>query len=164
MRESRRGMTLLELTLAMSLMAVMVTAVGSVLRTAHTAWVVHEGDTKEILAAGATLRHVVRHIRQAEAVTDIQGSTVTGTLTVLMPSGDTLTWAHDVGQANVMFGTSTLGENIIEMGFTGYEADGVTITNTAADIHSVEIHIQVQLPSETGGTRDITCWAWLRSW
>ncbi len=162
-------MTLLELILATTLMTTMVVAVGATLRIGHVAWKAHQGDAAEIMAANATVRHVVRRVRQARAVTSISApSDPSGSLSLLMPSGETLVWAHTAAAEEVSFGIGSaddvLGEGIVEFSFTGYEADGITQTNQPADVRSMDCRVVVELPRETGGTRVVSCRAWLRSW
>lgn len=169
MRNRRRAMTLLELIMATTLMTAMVGTVTVVLRTGHLAWQAQQGDAAAMMSANATLRHIVRRVRQAQAVTSITpSSSVTGKLTVSMPSGETMTWDHNVGKAEVSFKISgpanVLSTGITELSFTGYEADGVTETTTADDVHSVKCQVRVELPREVDGTRTVSCWAWLRSW
>ena len=169
MIKRRSGMTLLELTLATTLLTTLVAATGLVLRTGHSAWEAHQGDAGRIIAANATLRHIVRRARQAQAVTDIsQPSDTSGTLSLLMPSGETLVWAHDAADQEVTYGAGSadylLAEGITELSFLGYEADGITQTTVPADVHSIKCQVSVQLPRATGGARSISCRAWLRSW
>ena len=171
MGKRRRGMTLLELIVATTLMAAMVATVTVVLRTGHVAWEAQQGDAAQIMAANATVRHIVRRVRQAQAVTSITPpGSVPGKLSVLMPSGEEMVWDHDVGKTEVAFGIDTnnpkdlLSTGITEMSFTGYEADGTTETAVEEDIHSVKCQVVVELPRDANGTRTVSCWAWLRAW
>ncbi len=161
-------MTLLELTLATTLMTTMVVSVAVVLRTSHVVWEAHQGDASRMMAAGATVRHVVRRVRQAQKVTDISKlNAKAARLALLMPSGETLVWRRKDTSDEIFFGIDTaddlLAQDITAMQFVGYEADGITQTTVLADIHSVKCQLSVELPRETGGTRNVSCWAWLRS-
>jgi hypothetical protein len=167
--EGRTGHTLLELTLAMTLLTAMVVAVGIVLRTGHAAWSAHHDDAARIAAANTAVRHVARRVRQAQAVTAISAPDDTsGTISLLMPSGETLVWAHDAGAQEVRFGVGSaddlLAEGVTELSFVGYQADAVTQTAVPAEVRSVKCRVGVQLQRETGGDRSVSCWAWLRSW
>jgi len=169
MTGQRSGMTLLELILATTLLSALVAATGIVLRTGHAAWDAHNGDAVRVASANAVLRHVARRVRQAQAVTNISlPSDTSGTLSLSMPTLETYVWDHSDVDDQVSFGVSTadsvLAEEITELSFTGYEADGVTQTTVAGDIHSVKCHVSVQLPRDTGGARSVSCMAWLRSW
>ena len=168
-RKNRRGgMTLLELVIASSMLAVTLTSIAVVMRTGRMAWEAHEGDYVRIEAAHATLRHIVRRIRQADAVTAITDPTDnSGSLTVTMNNGDTETWDHAGTIVNYGINDTTpsdmLATNIVGLRFAGYFADGVTQTNMPDDVQCVRIDVTVQLPRETGGTRVLRSWVWVRS-
>lgn len=165
----RRAMTLLELVLASTMMTVVVTSAAMLLRGVHLAWAVQEADLRRIEAAHATLRHIVRQARQAQSVSAItESEDDTGSLSLLMPSGAVYVWARDDATDEIRFGTGAadqlLAEEISMLCFTGYLADGATMTSEPAKIQAVKCEIGVQLPREVGGQRSVTCWAWLRAW
>ena len=157
-------MSLLELVIASSIMAVVMTTVMVVLRTGRQAWEAHEGDCTRIEAAHATLRHVVRQIRQADRVTDIKPDR----LTLELPGGDSHVWDHSATTVNygvnVSEPTDLLAPNVARMVFTGFRADGATVTTTAAEVQCLRIDVTVELPRATAGTRTVSSWAWVRSW
>ncbi|NQT39293.1 MAG: hypothetical protein HQ581_17475 [Planctomycetes bacterium] len=160
---------MLELIMATSLMTAMVVAVGVVLRTGHVTWQAQQADTAKIMAANATVRHIARRVRQAQAVTAISNPNAKeGSLSLLMPSGETLVWTLDKQAEETLFGVDSadnlLSRGITELHFIGYEADGVTQTTVEDDIHSVKCRAVFELPRETNGTRTVSCWAWLRAW
>jgi hypothetical protein len=162
-------MSLLELVIATSMLAMVLTAVMVVLRTGRQAWEAHEADFTRIESAHATLRHLVREVRQADAVTAISAAAdASGSLALAMPDGSVKAWDHDAGSDCVNHGLTTatelLAPNITALRFVGYEADGVTATTVPGDIQAVEIEVTVQLPVETNGTRVVHSWAWLRTW
>ena len=165
----RAGVTLLELILATALMTGMVAATAVVLRTGHLAWQAAQTDAALISAGNATVRHIVRRVRQAEAVTAVSdpGDT-SGSLSVLMPSGETMVWSHDDATRQVSYGVGSadglLGQDISTLSFTGYRADATTQTAVPAEIQSIKCHASVELPRTSGGTRTVSCWAWLRAW
>jgi len=166
---SRRGMTLLELVLATTLLATMVGAVGIITRTGHTAWSAAQSDAARLASAGATARHIVRHVRQAQTVAAISSAGDTsGSLSLVMPSGETIVWEHDTPSSEVRYGVdaadSLLAEQIEQLSFTGYEADGVTETTDTALVQAVRCTVQVQLDRDSGATRSISCFAWRRCW
>lgn len=167
--KARRGLTLIEILVATALMMTVMTSVAVLLRGSYTAWQAHENDLERIEAAHATLRHLTRQIRQASEVTAITPSTnLAGSLSLLMPSEDTYVWAHSGGTEQILFGTGSatdlLAENVEELSFVGYEADATTATTTVADIQSIQCIVKVALPVNAGGTRTISCRAWIRSW
>jgi len=165
----RRAMTLLELITATALLTTLVTAVAVLLRGAHSAWQGHDYDLARLEAAHATLRHLARNIRQAQSVSTISpAGNLSGALAVVMPSGQTYAWDHDDSADQVNFGITTasdlLAEEITELNFIGYRADGTTATTAVAEIQSIDCQVKVELPRQAGGTRSLTTRAWLRSW
>lgn len=169
MSKRRGGMTMLELIIATTLMTTLVVAVGVVVRTGRTAWDAQQGDAERIAAANNAVRHVVRRIRQAQAVAHITApSETSGTLSLLMPLGEVLVWRHDAASRVVYFGVgsadSVLAEEILNLSFVGYKADAITQTTANREIQSVRCQVRVQLPRETGGDRTVSCWGWLRAW
>lgn len=139
-----------------------------VIRSSYAAWQAHEGDMARTAAADAVLRHIVRNIRQATAVTAITDpSDATGRLDLTNASGGAEYWEH-TGTADgyVVYNASgaVLAEGIDTLVFTGYEADGATTTTTAADVQLVRCTVTVTLPRGAGATRTVSCCGWLRSW
>jgi hypothetical protein len=159
-------MTLLELIMATTLMTTMVATVGVVLRTGHMTWQAQQGDAVQIRTAHATLRHIVRRVRQARAVLDL--NTASGKLQVLMPSGEELSWRLQGDELSFGIDTNNpmdlLSTGITQLILTGYEADGTTETEILDDIHSIKCQVSVELPRETNATRTVSCRAWLRAW
>jgi len=168
-RPRRRGMSLLELVIATSMLALLMAAVSMILRTSRQAWEAHSGDYTRIEAAHATLRHLVREVRQADAVTAISLATDnSGQLGLLMPTGETRLWDHD-GPSNTVNFTATAGSGMLAneitgLRLTGYKADGVTTTTVPAEVQFLKIEVTVQLPRELNGTRVVSSHAWVRSW
>ncbi len=165
----RRGMTLLELIIASSMMAVLLTAATLVLRTSRQAWEAHEGDYTRLEGLHATLRHMVRQVRQADAVTAISAAgDNSGALTLAMPDGSTVAWDHDGATSTVRCGVTTadqlLSTNITGLNIVGYKPDGVTATTVPSEIQNLKASVTVQLPRETNATRTYSSWAWIRSW
>jgi type II secretory pathway pseudopilin PulG len=162
-------MTLMELVIATTLLAMVLTTVGVVLRTGRQAWEAHTADYTRIEAAHATVRHIVRRVRHATAVSTITPSTDnSGRLTLQMADGSVEVWDHDSGTNSINYGITTpanlLSPNITGLRFTGYQANGTTTTTTVNLIKALRIEVSIQLPVETGGSRVVTSWAWLRSW
>ncbi len=169
MRSRRSGMTLLELVIASAMMATLLTAVTLVLRTGRQAWEAHEADYTRLEGLHATLRHMVRQVRQADAVTAVSAaSDNSGALTLSMPDGSIVAWDHDGPTNTVKCGVTTadqlLASNITGLMIVGYKPDGVTATTVPSEIQSLKISATVQLPRETNATRTYSSWAWIRSW
>ena len=171
-------MTLLELVIASSMMALVMTTVMVVLRTGRQAWDAHEGDYVLVESAHATLRHIVRQIRQAEAVADIdEVDTISSQLTLQMPAEDpdpvTCVWLHQHGNEEVAYdryvgavGTPTdlLSPGITDVTFTGLEANGLTATADETKMQCVRVDVVIELPRTPKLRRTISSHAWIRSW
>jgi len=163
----RRALTLLELIVASTLMTMMVTAVGVLLRGSYTVWSLADYDHSVLDSGYATLRHVVRNLRQAEAVSAISAAADnSGGISLLLPSGQTVVYDHSGSTVNygVTTASNLLAENIYQLNFVGYKADGVTATTVPAEIQSVKVTVRVNLQREVSPTRTISSWVWLRSW
>lgn len=162
-------MSLMELVIATTMLAMVMTTIGVVLRTGRQAWEAHSADYTRIEAAHSTLRHIVRRVRHAsEVVTITPSSDNSGRLSLRMPDGSTEVWDHDASKNQVDYGIGAandlLAPDVTGLRFTGYRADGVTTTTTASLVRAMRIEVTVQLPVQAGGSRVITSWAWLRSW
>ena len=161
--------TLLELVIATTMLAVITTTIVVVLRSSREAWEAHASDYSRIEAAHATLRHIVREIRQADAVTAITPSTDnSGALSLQMSDGSIKVWDHDASTNTVYFGVGTanqlLAPDITGLRFSGFRANGTTATTVAADVQCLRVDVTVQLPREASGERIVSSWAWVRSW
>jgi len=167
--KSRIGFTLMEIMVASTLMATVMASVAVVLRGSVAALDAHESDLARVESAQATIRHLVRKIRQAQSVVAVSSpATTTGTLSLLMPTGETLAWARNSGTNQVLYGVTTatdlLAEDIAELSFETFEADGTTATTVVADIQLIRCIATVNLPGNAVGTRTISCRGWIRSW
>jgi Tfp pilus assembly protein PilW len=165
----RRGLSLLELVIATSMLALVMTTVSVVMRTGRQAWEAHTADYERIEAGHATLRHLVRRIRQARGVDAVTAPTdASGQLALRLPDGTVEVWDHDDATSNVNYGVTTpdqlLANNIAGLRFTSYAANGTTTTMVPDEIRALHLEVTVQLPIESGGTRLIKSWAWIRSW
>jgi prepilin-type N-terminal cleavage/methylation domain-containing protein len=165
----RRGFTLLEMMVASAIMATLMTSVVVIVRSGYAVWNAQEQDISIANNANAVLRHFVRELRQATAVTAISAaSSTSGNLSIQTASGTAKSWSHNSGTSEVSFnnGTSTqlLAPTITELNFVGYEADGVTTTTVVADIQMVKCTVKVTLTQGGGTTRTVACRGWVRSW
>jgi prepilin-type N-terminal cleavage/methylation domain-containing protein len=163
------GFSLVEMIAATTIMAVVMTGVIVVIRSGHTVWNAYEQDLDVAENAYGVLRHFVRQMRQATAVTAISPvSDTTGDLSYTTALGATQTWSLNGGTSQVTFNngtvTSTLATSINQMIFEGFEADGVTPTTVVDDIQLVKCTIQVTLAQGGGTTRTVSAKAWIRSW
>jgi prepilin-type N-terminal cleavage/methylation domain-containing protein len=168
MRKRRSGFTLLELMIATTMLTVSVTSVGLILRTGHGAWRAQRDDAQRLEVAQAALRHVARRVRFAESVTAITSpSNQSGSLSLLMPDGQTYVWSRNGSNSQLLFGIDSadqlLAEDITGFSFTGYETDGQAATTVPADIQAIKCQVTVTLPRETGGDRSLSCYVTLRT-
>lgn len=166
----RPAVTLLELIIASAMLATVVAATSTVLRGSLATWEGHESDQMRIDSAHATMRHLVRHIRQAQRVSSLSIATDnSGSLSLLMPSGDTYAWGHDSGTGVVNFDTDgsadqLLAEQITGLKFVAYQADLATATTTPDEIRAIRCTVTTELDREAGSTVTLNSWVWLRSW
>lgn len=168
-RQSRKAMTLLEVVAATTMMATLMGSAVVLVRSSYSVWQAHEADMEAADNAYATLRHVVRSARQATAVSAIStAANTSGNLSLTMDSGDVWLWAHSGSQVlcGVAPGSADqlLAENVNQLTFVGYEADGTTPTTVVSDIHSIHCTAQVTMPAGGGQTRNVSTWVWIRSW
>lgn len=155
--------------IATSMLAMVLITVATVMRTGRQAWEAHAADYSRVEAAHAVARHIVRQVRQSASVSSISLSTDdSGRLTLTMPDSSTVVWDHDSGTNSVNYGvtnpTGLLAQNITGLRFTGYRANGTTITSTPQDIRALKIDVTFQLPVQAGATRVVSTWAWIRCW
>ncbi len=168
---TRRGLTLFEVMTATTMMATLMASSVVLVRSSYSVWQATEADLERAENAYAVLRHVVRNVRQASAVSAIStASDTAGSLSLLMDTGDTRLWARNAGTDQVFYGVAPssadqlLVESIDELLFVGYEADGVTATTTPADIQMIHCIARITMPAGGGQSRTVSCKAWLRSW
>lgn len=164
-------MTLLEVMAATTMMATLMASVVVLVRSSYAVWQAHEADMECAECANATIRHFVRHVRQATAVTDISTSAETsGKLALQMDTGETLLWQHSGAGNQVHYGVlpgaadQLVAANIDELTFVGYEADGATPTIVVGDIRAILCTAKVTMPAGGGTSRTVSSWAWIRSW
>lgn len=164
--QRRHGFSLLELLVAMALMASMVTAVSVLLRVNYDHWLDYRSDSMRQESATGVLRHLVREVRQAEQVVAVTpSSSSSGSLSLRMPTGQVVVWDHN--GTNVRYGVNTatqlLGNHITGLTFAGLHKDGVTPATDPEDVQSVRITVAYTLPDRTPAARSLTTVAWIRA-
>jgi prepilin-type N-terminal cleavage/methylation domain-containing protein len=165
----RRGLSLLEMMVATAMMATLMASVVVVMRSGYSTWNAQEADVDALENGYGVLRHFVQQMRQATAVTVISpAADTTGNLSFSTATGVVRSWSHNGGPEQVYFNNGAsnqlLAKNIDTLTFTAYEADGVTLTTTVADIQVVKCAVQITLPQGAGVSRTLSCRAWIRSW
>jgi prepilin-type N-terminal cleavage/methylation domain-containing protein len=169
-RYRQPGFSLLELTVSTAILALVATASMALVRTSYTAWNRHDDDQAQRQEAAAVLRHIARNVRQARGVMAISSAgDNSGTLSLLMPNGQTYVWDHNGGTKEVQFGigsaTSHLASNVEQLNFRGLKIDGVTETTEVGMIHSVLCTVRFNLTRPTGTQLvTVSSQAWLRAW
>jgi prepilin-type N-terminal cleavage/methylation domain-containing protein len=164
------GFSLLELTVTTAILALVAVASMTLVRTSYTAWRRHDDDQSQRQEAAAVLRHICRHVRQARGVMAIStAADNSGTLSLLMPNGQTFIWDHDGGTGRVNFGIGTasslLASGIEELNFRGLKLDGVTQTTEVGMIHSILCTVRFNLTRPSGAEQiTVSSQAWLRAW
>lgn len=162
----RRGVTLLELVVTLSLMGLIVAAIATLLRTSTATWTAIDADHTRLSAAHGVLRHFIRSARQSYAVTSITPPTTAhGAITLQLPTGDEKSWWCDGAATYVSSGgaDNLLAESISELSFIGLEKDGVTPTTTPEDIRAVQVTVTVGLDRDVDDARTVRATAWLRT-
>lgn len=159
-------MSLIELVAATTIMATVMTSVVVLVRSGYGVWNAYEQDIDINENSYGLLRHIVRQLRQADAITAISApSNTSGYLSFVTPSGTTNAWTYNGGQ--VMFnngsGNQLAAHSIDELIFVGYDADG-NPTTTPEDIQSVRCTTQVTLTQGGGVPHAVSVTAWKRSW
>ena len=162
-------MSLLELTLATAMLTTVMTSLSMLVRGGYRAWQAHESDLVAIESAHGALRHLLRNVRQAQSVVAITAAAEnTGSISLVMPDGTTRVWARNAGANQVNHGvnaaTDLLAEGIHALRFTGYKADGITVTTVPAEIHVVEATAVTQLEVGGASSRTVRCKGWIRTW
>ncbi|TWT89920.1 hypothetical protein Mal64_03020 [Pseudobythopirellula maris] len=167
-QQSRRGFSLLEMMLATTLSAALVTSTVVVLRSSYAVWTLHQGDAEQAEQASAVLRHLTRACRQADMVVSISASgDPAGSLEVLTKSGDTIGWELDSDTVNYSSQaagtTSPLAFGIDTLTFEGLLADGSTTADDPSEVQAIRCSVGTTIPS-SGATRTIGSTLWMRSW
>jgi type II secretory pathway pseudopilin PulG len=167
----RRGITLLELVITSSMLAVIGTSLGLVLRTSRTAWETNDSATALQQHAHAVVQHFVRNAREAYKVIAITATAVT----LETRAGEQLTWSHQAsgpdGRTNVVmvrfsFSGSQypLAYNIRNLTFAGYKADGVTATTVASDVKIIQVNATVEQTDSAQLLQTAASRVWIRAW
>jgi len=162
-------MTLLELVIATSMLTMLLVSVSTVLRASRAAWEAHEADWVRLESAYATLRHIVRWLRQAESVTALSSpNDSSGYISIRLPNGDEYGWRHDRTSSSVSFGKGTarelLAEHIDSLTIEAFKADGTTPTTDLQAVQCFRITVGVRLPRDTAATRTVRSWVMMRAW
>ena len=165
----RQGATLLELMATLGITATLMTSSMVVVRSSHTVWQKHRAAADQMDAADTTIRHMVRAIRQTASLSQISLASFPGTLRIVAPDGSEKFWFDT---ANVVYCMSSpdgltwdiepMAENVTDFEVVGYEADGVTATQTLDEVRLIHCSITVQ--HSDGSNMTASSNAWIRKW
>ncbi len=171
-QRSRHALTLLELVIASSMLAVVITSLSLVMRTARTTWEANDNDYAAMHHAHTVARHFVRQARQARRVTALPPAG--DSITLEFPDGSQRTWNHvsgtqDFGDTVFLTLSSTaqripLATDIRDLSFTGFEANGITVAKDVGKIRLVEVRVTTVLPRGTNPQQSVASKVWIRSW
>ena len=162
---------MLELVIAGSMMAMVMTSLSVVLRTGRVAWEANDNDYGAMHQAHAVATHFIRQAREAREVVDI--GTTGEFITLEMRDGGTVTWSLSAGgggTSNQVIVSSSSGSvsplahSIGDLSFIGYRADGITVETDVDDIRLVMISVAVDLPRGHGSRQTVSSKVWIRSW
>ena len=169
---SRRGISMLELVIAGSMLAGVMTSLSVVMRTARQSWEISESDSGSLHQLQAVVRHVVRSTREAQSVVAVGSGGAS--MTLKMRDGSTMQWGWknaQEGMPNVVTMNSSqlaspvvLARNIRSLQFEGFEADGVTQVGDAADMRLISVTATIQLADAATSIRTAHSKVWIRSW
>lgn len=166
-------MSLLELVIASSMLAVVMTSLSLVLRSARTAWDANDSNYAAVHHATTVARHIVRTAREVRRVLELPAAG--NLLAVELADGSQMRWHHTAADSNgntdvvllrdLVSGTdSPLAFGIRDLSFVGYEADGSTQTTNMDDIQLIEVQVTVDTPTGASAQETVKSKVWIRSW
>lgn len=170
-RKDRRGVTLLELVISSSLLAVVATSLGLVLRTSRLAWEMNDTEYTAHHHAQTLVLHILRQAREAKRVTQISS----GSLSIEDRNSNLVTWTHQSigssgrnGTVAVSFGSSgeqhPVAYEIHNLTFIGLEADGTTPTTLPERVRALNISATVNIPGSSLPQQTYSSVVWVRAW
>jgi len=165
----RGGFSLLELVVASSMLTLTLATVSTIMRTGHQTWEVHESNHARIQAAHATLRHIVRGVRQAERIEKVsEPGESSGQLTITHADGKEYEWKHDKAKNLVLYGEKAaaqiLATNISALNFQGFQIDGKTRAVNPKKIQLLWVELTIRRPYSPKERETVGSWIWLRAW
>ncbi len=153
------GMTLVEMVVATSIMAVVMTVVVPIVVGVRNTWEAGQSGAESVQNERILADHLYRHLATATAVTAVSASTETAGY-IQFTSSDGSTYRYQIGSDDyVQFGPvgslANLAGPVSQLQFAGYSADDFTTPATdAASIRLVQV--QATFPKSKGVGRDRT--------
>ena len=161
---------MLEVVIAGAMLAGVMTSLSIVMRTARQSWEMNDNESASLHQMHAVTRHFVRTAREARSVTAINSNSIA----LEMRDGSTNQWTWKStadGLSNTVTVTSStdnvesiLAHDIQSIRFTGYDADGVSVTTNPQDTHVIAIRTTVELADVASPNHHVESKVWIRSW
>jgi len=155
---SRRGMTLLEMVLAISITAVVFAALLPQFRVILNSWATREGAAESMQNARVLIDHLNRNLSKAVRITDVSDSSETdGYIQFENNDGDDL--RYEIAGGSVQFGVVgdlyDLAGPVSQFQFSCYDA--YDLDTPITDIYNIRfVKVQATLANPTAMGRDIT--------
>lgn len=163
---------MLELVIAGSMIAGLMTGLSYVMRATRQTWDTLDTEYGVLNQMHGVSRHFVRAAREAKGVVEI-ASDGTG-ITLEMPNDRLVSWNWESsyeGSANAVVYSesdpatqSILAEQMRSVQFSGFRSDGLTVASSADEIQVINIRVTVDLPRSAETQRTIDSKVWIRSW
>lgn len=167
----RSGITLLELVISSSMLAILATSLGLVLRTSRTAWESGDSHYAAQQHAQSVVMHFVRQARETRGVLSISSSRIQ----LEQRDGGTMEWSlQPVGPTGqpgtIMVNYSSpaqeipLAYGVSNLSFSGFEADGVTPSSQVNKIRLVEVRATINVVGSAVAQQTFSSRVWIRAW
>lgn len=156
----------MEAIAVVTLSALLMSPVVSLLRSSHSLWEATDGDASRRHAVDSTIHFLAREIHNCEAVTRISDPSQPGALQVRMADESLWTWTYDPTTKEVRFRRGEAPDELLSRGitalqFTGYADGGERAWNAVDDIKSIECAVRSELTN--GADYEVKRWVWIRT-
>ncbi|MCA9136317.1 MAG: hypothetical protein KDB00_06155 [Planctomycetales bacterium] len=161
---------MLELIVAASMMAAVMTSLSLVMRSTRQCWETLDTEYAATHQMHAVTRHFVRAAREAKTVTSIKPDGSGITMTLADDSPISWEWRNSYhGNKHVVLLTTTAGSSVLAHGidalaFRGFGTDGVTQISEPDDIQVVEVTATVTIPRSHVAQRSAVGKVFIRLW
>ena len=156
---SRKAMTILEMVLAMSIVAIIFAAALPQFRAVFNTWDTREGNMETLQNARVLLDHVKQNLTKAARISDVSGPATTSGY-IEYEDADENTYRYEVGGNNyVQFGQVgalyDLAGPVSQFQFSCYDA--CDLDTTITDVNSIRfVTLQTTLPNPAAMSQDKT--------
>jgi len=162
-----RGLTILEMVLAMSITAIVFTAIAPQFHSIQNSWAAKQTTSRIIQNGRVLIDHLNRNLTKAVKVTTVTNSSETNGQ-IVFEDNNGISCGYDVANNYVRFGSEgwydDLAGPVSQLRFTCYSLDDfVTATTDVEAIRLVKVEITFTNPSSTGQDRDFKTSVYLRT-